>query len=815
MTDTPETVSAPTPRPEMPPPVFDEHKAASLAHWCGEEIVAAGDPFAAAQRICRRLGTRVEDDRVLFGFWAPELLEEGVGADDAFLEIWRPVDALGLATREQTVRFRRFRLPLRRHEEFAFSAAANIVAGNRQTVGDLYWLRYRGRDGGWRTLPDYVAWSVPFGAFAPAEVYDIDRLQAERGDKAYWRALAATADADGLVRQGPAVNILQIHTRTGSAGGTLAGLTRIYSVIAAKLRNGQPLVTEEEPYADYDAVQLLPLEPIIEYEAGPRFWEVAEDADGAEQDDAVAVTLRRPDCTNWGYDIVISASSAINPAILDSGRPDELVDLAAVLHGFPGKPIRLILDVVFGHADNQAVPLISRHFFAGPNMYGQDLNYRHPVVRALLLEMQRRKVDFGADGVRVDGAQDFKWWDADAGIARHDDAFLREMTLVEQEVAGCRYRPWMIFEDGRPWPQVDWELASNYRAVIEDQKHISDDIFQWGPLTFAHNTPFLFTFWMNKQWRIEEMLSVGANWISGTANHDTLRRGYQVDPEKGINSRLGDTLLEILDTAYDNPTTSLFTHAFLPGVPMEFLNAAMRASWAFIRNTDDRYGVKVVAEESTFFTWQVDEEHYGLPMNFRRLKDLGFEDLDGMRRFLKVLVTAVEATDYDLDAMADVINAVTPALPATPVDVAALKRFARAWMDDVHDYCNVAYYRGYLSPALTGYNRALRRFRADRPWLRGNLGAGDAFRPITPVAGSVVFTGTRASPDGAERLFLAAHMEGAPKTFVPLELGLPGLDGAAADWRIALATPGLAEVALDRPVTLSDCRGFVALRRTV
>jgi hypothetical protein len=32
-------------------------------------------------------------------------------------------------------------------------------------------------------------------------------------------------------------------------------------------------------------------------------------------------------------------------------------------------------------------------------------------VRAILLEMQRRKVNFGADGVRVDGAQDFKWWD--------------------------------------------------------------------------------------------------------------------------------------------------------------------------------------------------------------------------------------------------------------------------------------------------------------------------------------------------------------------------------------------------------------------
>jgi hypothetical protein len=31
--------------------------------------------------------------------------------------------------------------------------------------------------------------------------------------------------------------------------------------------------------------------------------------------------------------------------------------------------------------------------------------------------MQRRKVNFGADGVRVDGAQDFKWWDQGAQAA--------------------------------------------------------------------------------------------------------------------------------------------------------------------------------------------------------------------------------------------------------------------------------------------------------------------------------------------------------------------------------------------------------------
>jgi glycosidase len=69
-------------------------------------------------------------------------------------------------------------------------------------------------------------------------------------------------------------------------------------------------------------------------------------------------------------------------------------------------------------------------------MYGQNLDYQNPAVRAILLEMQRRKVDFGADGVRVDGAQDFKWWDAATQELRHDDDYLQEMADIVQEVAG-------------------------------------------------------------------------------------------------------------------------------------------------------------------------------------------------------------------------------------------------------------------------------------------------------------------------------------------------------------------------------------------
>ncbi|MCA9572497.1 MAG: hypothetical protein KC656_31875, partial [Myxococcales bacterium] len=443
----------------------------------------------------------------------------------------------------------------------------------------------------------------------------------DRADLDWFRSLGG----DDTHKFGPPTNILQVHVPTATLGGTLASLAERVERLAERVRRGLPLEPADEIWLGYDALQLLPVEPTTVYEVGPSFWDETED-DGEE----VTVALRRPDTTNWGYDVVVAGMGAVNPALLETGRPDELVDLAAALHTFPGKPMRLILDLVFGHADNQALGVLHHHWFSGPNMYGQNLNYQHGMVRAMLLEMQRRKVDFGADGIRVDGAQDFKWWDAPSESLRHDDDYLQSMADVVQEVGGRRYRPWVIFEDGRPWPEEDWELTSTYRAVIDRQR--DDDVFQWGPLTFAHNTPFLYTFWLSKWWRIREILDHGSHWISGCANHDTLRRGTQINPKLNVNTRLGDTRMEILDKAYDNPAVQMLTYAAFPGVPMDFVNATARASWGFIRNQDDTWGVKVVAEEAVSLQWQVDDYAYSIPYTFSRLKEMGFCSRQDLRR---------------------------------------------------------------------------------------------------------------------------------------------------------------------------------------
>lgn len=784
-----------------------EQATAELLSWADEMQASHPDPFAAAQALARRLGVHFCEGRAEVGFWAPEIAERQVLDDDIYLEVLTPLETLRLQAGHQKLHMGRQLVPLKRRGQYLWGVLEGLVAGSREQLGSLYWVKYRDRSGDWHRLRDHLAHSVPYGAFAPAEAYDMARLNQERADRDYFRSLQSSAGGDDVTKLGPVVNILQVHVPTATGGGTLASLTQTFQDIAAKISAGRELQPFEENLIAFDAVQLLPIEPTIEYEAGPRFWEELEDDPMTE---SVEVALRRPDMTNWGYDILISGSAAVNPVLLQSDRPDELVDFAATLHNFPGRPIKLIFDVVFGHNDNQAVPLMNRHFFAGPNMYGQNLNFRHPVVRAILLELQRRKVNLGgADGVRVDGAQDFKWWDTEHHVLRHDDEYLLSMSDLVQEVGGVRYRPWFIYEDGRPWPQTDWELSSTYRAVIE--LHPDPDVFQWGPLTFAHNTPFLYTFWVSKWWRIREILNHGSNWISGCANHDTLRRGTQVNPKLAINDRLGETLLEIIDRAYDNPSTSLVTYTMFPGVPMEFYNALMRASWGFIRNTDDRYGVKVVSEEAISLNWQVDAEHWERTGNFARLKGMGFVDLEELKRFMRMLETAVVVTDYDLPAIVRLLQAVEPPLPGPELSVASLKKIARAWMDDMHEYCNVSYYAEDLNPAQTRFNRRLREFRMARAWLRGNLGPKDVFERRAPSEGSVIFYGLRHAPDDSEQVLFVANMEGKPTTVSPLELVKTGL--TSEGWELALAAPGLSFDELTGPVTLDDGQGLVLTRK--
>lgn len=789
--------------PEASEPVLMGDATQALINRAKSLEKRATSPFAFAQAIVRRLGVHSRGDYAEAGFWAPELVGRPNSAEHVALELLTPLDAIAVEADQQQVRFRRRYVPLVQVGEFLWGAVEGVTPGTRHRLGTLYRARHRRDDGMWRTIPDYLAYSLPFGSFAPAEFYDFERVQQERSDRDYFSRLDTKPDPDGVGRIQAPANILQIHVGTASEEGTLAGLTSIYQGVAEKIRNGAALTPAEKTYVGYDAVQLMPVAPTVEYEAGPPLWEELCDHSSC---DTLDVNLQRPDMTNWGYDVLLFAMSSVNPALLSSRRPDELVDLIATLHNFPGRPIKVIFDIVYGHIDNQSLPLLNEHFVAGPGMYGQMVNLRHPMVRAILLEMQRRKHNYGIDGVRVDGAQDFEVWDPEAGSMRHDDDYLRLMNDVEQEIADQRYRPWMIFEDGRPWPRDDWELASTYREVTQRLPNV----FQWGPLTFAHNTPFLFTFWISKWWRIREMAEFGSRWVTGCANHDTLRRGTQVDVEARVNTYLGESLPDIFKRGYDNPAAQLLHYAFLPGVPMDFIQASVHAPWGFIRNTDDRFSVQVVSEEAGFLHWAVDEALFAEPESFSRLKDMGFTELEGLRRFMRALNHAVECTANGVEGVVAVLAAVKPALMGRPFSARRLKTIARAWMDDVHELCNVSRYRDAVDAEQAAFNLALREFRRSRPWLTEDLGVVDRFDYLHPCNGAVVFYGRRCAPQGREQLLFVGNMEGAARTVVPTTL--PISDLPADGWQLALAAPGVKVAGASQPINLRDSQALVFIR---
>ncbi len=742
--------------------------------------------------VVRRLGASSDNGAVTFGVWAPSPPDNPL--QQLWLELLAAEDELDLSLAEQQATFSKQRIPMTMTGDFGWVVVSGMPLGDRENIGAFYRFIGCDDDGGEAIYPDALAASMPFGAFAPAEAVDTDQIDEQRDDRSYFPGLHTMAGEDGVPRLTAPTNILQIHVGTATGSGTLAALTQRINEVAARIEADEQLDPSDEIWLDYEAVELMPVEPTIEHEGQPGFWVETD-----RYDDRVGVELHRPRVANWGYDLPIIGGAAVNPSILATGRPHELADLAVALHRFP-KPIRLILDLVYGHADNQALGQVPGAWFTGPDMYGQHLDYRNPIVRAHLLEIQRRKANYGADGLRIDGAQDFTWWNVENERLEYDDNYMAEMSHVVQEVAGHRYRPWMIFEDGRPWPRPDWELASSYRAVTERQSHV----VQWGPLTFAHNTPFLFTFWVTKWWRLREIADMGASWISGCANHDTLRRGSQVDPGAQINSYLGSTLPDVIEKAYDHPAANLLFHGFLPGIPMDFLQAITRAPWGFIRNTDRQFALKVWGEEARFVDWRITPERFD--RHFARLKGLGITDLATLQTLMQELAAAVELHGDDFDPVVARMQT-APIGSRLPIDADWLLAGYQAWMDDIRDLCAVDHYLDALDPTTVDFDRRVRAFRLAHPWLQQNLTVDDRFDYRHPTHGSVLFYGLRTGPDG-EQIMLVANMEGAPATVVPTEL----VGVSAGGWEPALVAPEVEPSAAGSPVHLPDGTGIAFIR---
>ena len=205
--------------------------------------------------------------------------------------------------------------------------------------------------------------------------------------------------------------------------------------------------------------------------------------------------------------------------------------------------------------------------------------------------------------------------------------------------------------------------------------------------------------------------------------------------------------------------------------------------------------------------WHVTPDRFDEPSHFRRLKALGFQSYDGLHRFMHALDHAVRLTGYKLPSMVPVLQAVTPPLDGPELSVAGLKTVARAWMDDLHDYCTITHHADGLQRDRTTFNRDVRAFRSNHEWLREAFGEEDVLRYREPADGTILFGAYRVHPETGDSVLFAGNMEGASTAVTPTNF-IP--EAAGHDWQPALLSPDTApDPAADAPVDLPNGRGIV------
>jgi hypothetical protein len=697
--------------------------------------------FDVAKQLAKLLGVHFSKGKTSFVFWTPEInLEKKF---ENTLEIYCPKLEINFFKNEQTIDFQVVSFHLKQINEIIFGVFEGIKVGNKNQIGDFYDLFYLDKKNQKCRIADPLAYSTPFGAFSPAEIFDIQSVTQERKDYFYLKNL------QGKVQK-PA-NILEIHLPTASEGGTLADLADFYKKINQTIDNQGFTSDFEKAYLAYDAVELLPLQVLAEHENKPPFWQ-----EKYRTENIISVNLQKPDTQNWGYDILIAASSAINPNLLATKRPHELLDFIETMHTFSEKPMQVYLDVVYGHSDSQGAKVLNKKFIAGDGMYGKVLNFKHLLVRAILLESMRRMLQYGIDGFRIDASQDINNYNSDTKKIEYDADFLKEITLLKAEVSDVIYKPFIIFEDGRPWPEIGWALKQTYREVTK----MLPETIQWSPLTFADNNPHIFNFWQHKFHRIKEIAEYGEHWLTGSSNHDSLRKGATQNPyEQATNVFLGEKINQIFHKGYNAPATKLLEN-FLPGTPMDFLQANVAAPWTFMRNTDDEWGLKIISEEANFFHWFISEQQFEEKYLFKSLKNNGLDNYFLLKNFITDLPQIVKLCDYKWEDMLAIIKLKGRGYYPIFKTKSELQFFAKNYMQDIHDFCNVCHAEKYFSQNIESeLFFQIRKFRARNNWLSKNLFQEDIVE-IIPKYGATVYHISRENIANGETWIFYGNMEG-------------------------------------------------------
>lgn len=760
-----------------------------LLDWVKNIETSGLSSFEKQEQLATKLGATYQNGLTTFGFWAPELSEQHIANDKVFLEVFTPLTEVNFRATNQKVTFRRDTVHLIKHGDFYWGVVEGVKAGNKNDCGSLYWIKYKNKHNQSKYIIDYLSNSIPYGIYSPAEVYDLDTMFAQRSDTAYFKNITPNS------RLPLPSNILQVHPQTATNEKTLEGISNTYNNLKEKINGGKELSKNDKPFLNYDAVQLLPVMPMIEYEKVSPFFKIVE---RPSKNETVA-ELRKFDITNWGYDIAIAAASAVNPGVLGSGRPNELLELIETLHNFEPKPIKLILDIVYGHVDNQGERYLHPRFLSGSGLYGKEINFNDDTVRAMLLESQRRILRYGFDGFRVDASQDITRWDESGKKKVYDDEYVDRMNTIPARVGDLEYLPFMIYEDGRPWPRDDWNISATYLEVHKRNPNAA----QWNPLAFANNKAYQYGFWVERFWRVREIANQGSRWATGLSNHDSLRSPSHNNPKSlPPNTALGSNLPEVVKRAYNNPVSRLLDYGFMPGQPMEFINASAEAPWTFYRNWDDTYGVKIFIEEGYFWDWFVRDSDYKDHRFFKQLKEKGYNELGQVMGLLHGLRNAMNLVGYRLDKMLNAIKLKRRHYPI-PTSADDLKAIARAYMADVHEFCNIQHHIDALDSSINDFNYEIRSFRQQQQWLRQDLKDNDFFDFLPVTDAAVIYYGQRS--DGDKTLYFVGNMEGIENEVNVYDLF--GLDPTIS-LNIVLKTPFLNDVNF-KSLKLKGCEGVV------
>ena len=228
--------------------------------------------------------------------------------------------------------------------------------------------------------------------------------------------------------------------------------------------------------------------------------------------------------------------------------------------------------------------------------------------------------------------------------------------------------------------------------------------------------------------------------------------------------------------------------------------------------------MKVAAEEAGFLAWQVTPEGFAADDAFVHLKALGFDDLARLQRVFRALEAEV-ASGADLMAVAGRVAPMLPGALGERPGVDDLKRVAAAFMADAAAWCNVERHAERVDETAVRFAADVRALRRTRPWLAAALRPGESCRlqdppppghrpgVSDPESAALRPDGTRVdalriAPDGAERLWLVANLEG-ETIDVDLQARPDG------PWRVLLASPG---AVVDEPTSsarLPDGEGVV------